>query len=70
VDQSKGELWKGYIYRLPTKTECEYACRAVTQEAYTYGASADPLSEYGWWTGNSDNQPEPLAKLKPNPWGL
>ena len=64
VAKSKGELPKGYIYRLPTETEWAYACRAGTQEAYSYGASADPLSEYGWWAGNSGNQPEPVGKLR------
>jgi len=52
-------------YRLPTESEWEYACRAGTTTAYSYGASL-PKSD-----ANIDGASiEPVGNYRPNAFGL
>lgn len=72
--EQQGDRWiwvsKCDGFRLPTETEWEYAARADTESAYSFGNDASRLGDYAWYSGNSSGRVHEVASKTANPWGL
>ncbi len=84
-EQEAGRLPAGWVYRLPTEGEWEYACRAGTTTAFYFGNAIrggmynfDSHYEYDSVNGETHilnptgfmGQTTPVGTYPPNAWGL
>ena len=68
--RDRGKLPPGYVWRLPTEAEWEYACRAGSTGTWCFGNDETKLGDYAWTYENSDSEVHPVGQKKPNAWGL
>jgi formylglycine-generating enzyme required for sulfatase activity len=71
-EELRGRLPSGYIYRLPTEAEWDFACQAGSTARYHYGDDPDysNLGIYAWYSANSDGVSQPVMTREPNDWGI
>jgi formylglycine-generating enzyme required for sulfatase activity len=67
--QESGNIPAGWSYVLPTEAQWEYACRAGTTTAYSWGDDIS-ASDANWNHGNDANQTENVGQYAANPWGI
>lgn len=59
----------GRVYRIPTTSEWEYACRAGTTTTFSFGEDDWQIDIHAWYNGNAGS-PHVVGAKRANAWGL
>jgi len=60
----------GWVYRLPSEAEWEYAARAGSASNYFFGDDDLPLGDFAWFSVNSSKSTHPVGEKQANPFGI
>jgi formylglycine-generating enzyme required for sulfatase activity len=70
LSERADEKAAGRRYRLPTEAEWEYACRAGSNTAFSFGNGSADLGSHAWYRANRNGMTHAVGGKKPNAFGL